>query len=323
MGQAPSKKTVKHYNDFVEKLPSLEGKTVAITGCTTGTGKVAAMTFVRKGAKNVILLNRPSERATKVQEEIAAEAGDNTKVEHVDCDLQDFDSVRKAIETIKEKHEALDILCNNAGIMATEDKATKDGYDNQMQTNQLSHFLLTKELYPLLKKAQELRGKAVVAMHTSDLRKNKKRAIDGKYLGKNGGDLGGNDPKYSKGANWIRYQQSKLANTCFAVELRDRFGDSGLIASAAAPGIAITNLQQNTPAMTGKEIFLRLAQSAEDGTMPILSACMMSENGDFWDPKYGLAGKAVKKIYNKLDLDEDNRNIVWEKCEEAVGKFVT
>jgi len=321
MGQVPSKKKVKHYHDFVEKLPSLEGKTVAITGCTTGTGRIAAQTFVKKGADHVILLNRPSERAAKALDEISAEAGGNTKVEHVDCDLQDLDSVRKAAETIKEKYVALDILCNNAGIMATEDTATKDGYDVQMQTNQLSHFLLTKELYPLLKKAQELRGKAVVAMHSSDVRKSGKRAIDGKYLGKNGGNLGGDDTKYSSGANWVRYQQSKLANACFAVELGDRFGDSGLIASAAAPGFAITNLQQSSPSMTGKEFGVRFAQTAEDGTMPILAACILSENGDFWDPYWGVSGKAVKKQYHKLDVDEGSRKIVWEKSEEAVGKF--
>jgi len=323
MGQAPSKKKVKHFPDFVEKLPSLEGKTVAITGCTSGTGKIAAKTFVKLGAKNVILLNRPSERATKVHEEIAAEAGDNTNVEHFDCDLQDLDSVRKAAEAINAKYEALDILCNNAGIMATGDRATQDGYDIQMQTNQLSHFLLTKELYPLLKKAQELRGRAAVAMHSSDLRKSQNKAIDGKYLGKNGGNLGGDDTKYSKGANWVRYQQSKLANACFAVELSDRFGNSGLIASAAAPGFALTDLQKNSESFKGDEFGLRFAQTAEDGTMPILSACILSENGDFWDPYWGISGKAVKKKYNKLDLDENSRKTVWEKSEEAVGKFET
>ena len=323
MGQASSKKSTKLYDAFVEELPSLEGKTIVITGTTTGTGNIAAHTFVKKGATNVILLNRPSERAKKVQSEIAAEAGNKTNVEHVDCDLQDLDSVRKAVETIQEKYEEIDILCCNAGIMATEDTATKQGYDTQMQTNQLSHFLLVKELYPLLKKAQELRGKAVVAMHSSDLRKSAKKGMDAKYMGKNGGDLGGNDTAMPKGANWARYYQSKLANTCFAVELGEKFGDSGLIATAAAPGVAATGLQKNSGSMTGDEAFIRyLAQSAEDGAMPIIAACVLVKaNGEFWDPKWGLFGKATKKKYHKQDLNENNRKIVWEGCEEAVGKF--
>jgi len=73
--------------------------------------------------------------------------------------------------------------------------------------------------------------------------------------------------------------------------------------------------------MTGDEPFLRLAQSAEDGTMPLLSACILAENGDFYDPRWGIFGNAIKKKYDKHDSGEANCKTVWEKCEEAVGKF--
>ena len=90
-------------------------------------------------------------------------------VTHVDCDLADFDSVRRAAAQVaaETKDSGLDCLCNNAGVMALADRATKDGYDVQMQTNHLSHFLLTRELYPVLLKAAELREEARIVNHLS------------------------------------------------------------------------------------------------------------------------------------------------------------
>eukprot|EP00593_Proboscia_inermis_P003177 CAMPEP_0171296972 /NCGR_PEP_ID=MMETSP0816-20121228/5707_1 /TAXON_ID=420281 /ORGANISM="Proboscia inermis, Strain CCAP1064/1" /LENGTH=329 /DNA_ID=CAMNT_0011770877 /DNA_START=15 /DNA_END=1004 /DNA_ORIENTATION=+ len=327
MGQQPSKIQTKYYHDFVDKLPSLKGKTVAVTGCTTGTGNIVARTFIKKGASNVLLLNRPSERATKVYEELSAEAAsDETKVEAIDCDLQDFESVRKAAESIKEKYDSLDILCNNAGIMAQEDKATKDGYDIQMQTNHHSHFLLTKELYPLLQKANELRGEARVANHSSGAR-NGASKLQQEYFGMNGGNLGGNgDSMFFGGGRWVRYRQSKLANCVFTQALKDRFADSGIKAVVATPGGSVTNLQSNTGTtggMQGNMWILRFCQTAEDGAMPILAACMdpSTENGDFWDPSGTLTGPAVKISWSKSCLDPDNKKNIWEWSEEACGKF--
>lgn len=179
---------------------------MAITGCTSGTGLVAAKVIVRKGcASNVLLLNRPSERATKAEVEIKAELkdGQKTTVETIPCDLQDFDSVKEAANIIKSKHKSLDVLINNAGIMAMEDKATKDGYDVQMQTNHLSHFLLTKELFPLLSKSPAAR----VVNHSSIARHGK--PLDRKFLEKNGGNLGGNGGSMMLGGGkWERYHVS-------------------------------------------------------------------------------------------------------------------
>lgn len=158
MGNSDSK-PIKYLPAFeAGELPSLEHKVVAITGCTSGTGLVFAKVAVRKGAAAVLLLNRPSERATQAETVIQAEVpeGSSTKVETFSCDLQDFESVKAAAKTIAKKYDAIDVLCNNAGIMAMEEKATKDGFDVQTQTNHLSHFLLTRELLPSLKKAKRL-----------------------------------------------------------------------------------------------------------------------------------------------------------------------
>ena len=147
------------YNKFTKTLPSLEGKTFVITGTTSGTGFVAARTVAEKGGE-VVLLNRPSSRATDSLKKLQI-AVPNGKFVSIECDLQDFDSVRSAVQEIKSKYTKIYCLANNAGIMATPDAATKDGYDTQMQTNHLSHFLLTAELYPLLEAAAKLRKPVV------------------------------------------------------------------------------------------------------------------------------------------------------------------
>ena len=237
------------FPEFEKDLPTLEGKTVCITGCTSGTGYIVARTAVRKGASNILLLNRPSTRSTQAEESLKKElkelpsASSSSNVETIPCDLQDFESVKEAISILKSKFESIDVLCNNAGVMAMEDKATKDGYDVQIQTNHLSHFLLTKELFPLLKKAAQTNGEARVCNHSSLARSGP--ALDSKYFEKNGGNLGGNgNSMLFGGARWKRYQQSKLANSVFSSVLADRFEDgSGLKSVCAHPGLSATNLQ--------------------------------------------------------------------------------
>jgi NAD(P)-dependent dehydrogenase (short-subunit alcohol dehydrogenase family) len=325
MGASGSKPEPKWFGSFVEKLPTLEDKTIAITGCTSGTGFILARTSIEKGAKNVILLNRPSERATKAEVELKAHSiqhGSNTNLETIPCDLQDFASVKAAADMIKAKYEAIDVLCNNGGVMALEDKATKDGYDIQMQTNHLSHFLLTRELYSLLKRAKELRGEARVVHHSSIARHG--GPLKPEYFGKNGGNLGGN---LFTGGRWERYHQTKLANSVFTRALKDRFADSGIKAVVAAPGFANTNLQATTAQNGGMNnmLIMKVSQSAEDGTMPLLAACFdpSTENGDFWEPSKMNAfyGPAKKVAWDKASLSEGCRKLLWEKSEIACGKF--
>jgi NAD(P)-dependent dehydrogenase (short-subunit alcohol dehydrogenase family) len=215
----------KFFPEFRAKLVPMTGKTVAITGCTSGTGYIAARVCLELGAR-VIMLNRPSARADQALASLkAAVPGGN--IELVACDLMSFASVRQAGAELVSKLDSLDVLCNNAGIMATVDQATVDGCDTQMQTNHLSHFLLTSSVWPLLEKAAELRGDARVVNHSSGARNrggDGKKPLDRKYLGKNGGNLGGDQGNCLpfSGGRWTRYQQTKLANVVFTYALRDR-----------------------------------------------------------------------------------------------------
>jgi NAD(P)-dependent dehydrogenase (short-subunit alcohol dehydrogenase family) len=330
MGNTPNKPAVVWYPEFVEKLPDLSEKVVAVTGSTSGTGLIFAKTCAQKGTKAILMLNRPSERATAAEAQVkeCIPVGKTTTVETIACDLQDFESVKAAANAIKAKYEALDVLCNNAGIMAFDDVATKDGYDVQMQTNHLSHFLLTKELFPLLKRAKELRGEARVVHHSSMARYG--APLKREYFGKNGGNLGGNGASMLfNGARWQRYHQTKLANSVFTVALKEKLANTGIKAAVAAPGLSATNLQVTTNQQGGMGsadmMIMHFSQSAEDGTMPLLAACFdpSTENGDFWEPanRGGISGPATKVKYDKQTMNPDNAKLLWEASEEACGKF--
>jgi NAD(P)-dependent dehydrogenase (short-subunit alcohol dehydrogenase family) len=202
MGAAATKET-KHFHEFERTaIPTLHGKVVAITGCTTGTGFIAAQCAARKGAQTILMLNRPSDRATTAEQSVREQipTTESTTVETIPCDLQDMASVQSAIQLIRSKYDKIDVLCNNAGVMALEDTATKDGYDVQIQTNHLSHFLLTKELFPLIQKSSDGR----IVQHSSLARNG--GPLKPEYFGKNGGNLGGNGASMvMNGARWERF----------------------------------------------------------------------------------------------------------------------
>lgn len=303
----------------------MTGKVVAITGTTSGTGYIAARELAKKGAR-VLLLNRESERSRsaliKLKEEVS-----NGDFKQIDCDLQSRESVQNAIDTIKEHCGVVDVLCNNAGVMALKDYATVDGYDVQMQTNVLSHFQLFKGLVPLLKKSAQAR----VVNHTSMARLG--GPLEPKYFGQNGGDLGGDemDPNINSGLSggrWERYHQSKLANFVFTYAIKQKCAEkniNNIISVAAHPGLARTNLQFTTAESGGIEadspFMLSNAQSAEDGATGILRGCMdiNAKSGDFYGPQEwsGFPGELAPE--SEL-ICQSNIDIFWEGCESAVGR---
>ena len=315
----------KHLSTVIaQHTQDMRGRVVAITGTTSGTGYVCARELAKLGA-TVLLLNRESDRSKAALEKLQSEVPDGT-FEAVACDLQDFASVRAAADTIKRTHDRLDVLCNNAGVMALPDQATKDGYDVQMQTNSISPFLLTKELFGLLRKSDDGR----VVNHTSAARNGAPH--DPKYFEKRGGDLGGDGTEVQNasfdGPRWQRYHQSKLANCTFTYELKAKLeakGISNVKVMIAHPGLAATRLQVTTAKTGGMEKnsdLMTRAQSAEDGALGILRACADPEavSGDFFGPE-GWTGFPQKLPPEDLLRDEENIRIQWEGCEAAVGSF--
>lgn len=313
------------FDKFYEELPSMEGKTAVVTGCTTGTGYHCAVSLAKKGA-SVALLNRQSERADKVFADVKAVATKG-KVVNIACDLQSFASVKEAAGKLKSEFaDGIDVLCNNAGIMATKDEATQDGYDTQMQTNHLSHFLLTQQAWPLLLTAASKRGEARVVNHSSGAARMCK-TLEDKYLGKNGGNLGGDACNLSfTGPRWERYAQTKFANIVFTYALKDRADAAGIKVKSlvAHPGVAATDLQVKATQDGGMSAGLSnatVSQSAEDGTMGILRCCCdpAAKSGDYYGPSgMGLAGPADLMPVDER-ADEAVKTMLWSESEKAIG----
>ncbi len=302
----------------------MTGKVVAITGTTSGTGYVCARELARLGA-HVLLLNRESARATDALARLKAEVPTG-RFEAVVCDLQDFASVRRAAEHIRDTHAVLDVLCHNAGVMALPDQATGDGYDVQLQTNSISPFLLTSALFPLLRKSAEGR----VVNHTSMARRGPPH--EAKYFEKRGGDLGGDGTAAENasfsGPRWARYHQSKLANCTFTYGLKAELearGITNIKVMIAHPGLALTSLATTTAETGGMSLegdFMSNAQSAEDGALGILRGCAdpAAASGDFFGPE-GWTGFPGKLPPEPELMDAENVRINWAGCEAAVGPF--
>jgi NAD(P)-dependent dehydrogenase (short-subunit alcohol dehydrogenase family) len=317
----------KHLAKVLENhTQDMTGKVVVITGTTSGTGYVCAREVAKKGAA-VVLLNRKSERAENALHQLKMEVPAG-KFDAITCDLQSFESVRHAAESIKAKYELVDALINNAGVMALPDQATPDGYDVQMQTNALSHFLLTKELFPLLKKSDEGR----IVNHSSMARLGP--PLESKYFEKKGGELGGDGTQEEnfgfQGPRWMRYHQTKLANAAFTYGLKNKLeaaNVSNVIPLLAHPGLAKTELATTSASVGGmdaKAEFMNMAQSAEDGATGIIRAAMdpKAKSGDFYGPS-GDGWNGFPELLTPEDLlfDEANLKVNWEGCEKAVGTF--
>lgn len=324
-----------HYDNEIKNIPSLVGKTIAITGTTSGTGFVAAKTVAEKGAQ-VLLLNRKTDRS-KISYDLLKSSCSKENFVDIECDLQSFDSVKKAARKITDLcKDGLDVLCNNAGVMALKDQATVDGFDIQMQTNHLSHFLLTKELMPKIKQASEKKGEARIVNHSSIARFGAKK-LERKYFEKRGGSLGGNGSNMFLSTlipqgRWARYSQTKLANAAFTACLHEKFQAENLSIKSlvAHPGLAITELQNTTVKdggmgawMTGQ--FMKGGQSMEDGAIGIIKciADIDAMSGDFYGPgsgKMAMKGEVIKFALEKLYDNRNTRNLLWDKSCEAIDQ---
>ncbi len=324
-----------HFPSFRASLPSMAGRTVVITGTTSGTGQVAASTVAELGAK-VLVLNRASDRSTASFAKLSTDFPD-AELHNVECDLQLFSSVQSAADTVAEIcPEGVHVLCNNAGVMALADTATNDGFDIQMQTNHLSHFLLTRELMPLLERAADTAGDARVVNHSSTARLSPSKKLQSKYMERNGGNLGGDGSKLQNmmfmGPRWLRYNQSKIANAAFTAALHHRLQERGsnVKALVAHPGLARTHLQLTSVKEGGMgdvftKIFMRFSQTPEDGAMGILSCMCLTDakSGQFYGPGSGVTAAKGKAEPFALEPAYDNpqtRELLWSKSEEAIGK---
>ena len=198
---------------------TLDGKTVIITGANTGIGKETAVDLARRGAR-VILACRSAEKGEEAVVEVRARSG-NDKVVFRRLDLASLESVRQFASEILEEEPTIDILINNAGVMACPYSKTEDGFEMQFGVNHLAHFLLTNLLLDRLKKAPTAR---IVTVSSIAYRLVRRINFD---------DLN-SEKSYSP---LVAYGQSKLANILFTRSLAKRLAGTSVIANCLHPGV--------------------------------------------------------------------------------------
>ncbi|MFW5963370.1 MAG: oxidoreductase [Natronomonas sp.] len=297
-------------NWTLEDMPELPGRTVVVTGANSGLGLEATRAFARKGA-HVVMACRNVESAENAREEIREEVtGASLTVEELD--LADLASVRAFADSVADLG-AIDVLCNNAGVMAIPRSETADGFETQFGVNHLGHFALTGLLLDSLREAPDPR----VVTHSSGVHTNGRIDFE---------DLHGTDD-YDK---WGAYAQSKLANLLFAYELDRRYGDE-LTSVGCHPGYAATNLQRRGPEQEGSRLKLAamalanrvFAQSAETGALPMLYAATADgiEGGDYVGPGglMNMRGAPETQRSSERSYDEATAERLWSVSEELTG----
>lgn len=302
-------------------IPDLTGKTYLVTGATNGLGLASALELARHGGR-VIVAGRNLERLKATVADVAAVAT-GASPESVQLDLASLASVREAAAAIAELTPTIDVLLNNAGVMATPQEQTVDGFELQIGTNHLGHFALTGLLLPLIphEGTNTTSDPGRVVTVASLAHKRGRVVVD---------DLSFSERKYSP---FSAYGQSKLANLLFTYELARRSKAAGwsLIAAAAHPGVSATNLFNAGPEMAnnplvkaGNKAFeLVVSQSAEDGAMPSLYAATAAGvvSGDYFGPDgvFEVRGHPKRVSSSSAANDESVASDLWQKSEELTG----
>src|SRR5215207_1958182 len=281
-----------------QDLPSLDGRTVLITGATSGIGRAAALELARAGAR-VVMAVRNTERG----ERVAAEMGGRGEVRQLD--LTDLASVRGFAQAWE---GPIDVLINNAGVMAVPEGRTKDGFETQIGTNHLGHFALTGLLLGHVTDRVVTIASGAHRMGKIDLE-----------------DLNWERRSYKR---WPAYGQSKLANLLFTFELQRRLAEAGspVRAVAAHPGYAATELQSRTGNVlqnAGMAILNRvIAQSSEQGAWPTLYAATQDIPGGSYvgpDGRGEVRGHPTLVSPSSAATDERMARELWGLSERLTG----
>lgn len=293
-------------------MPDQTGRVAIVTGANVGLGYESVLALARKGAQ-VIVASRDQTKAQKAVSSIKEQVP-GAKIEFIRLDLASLASVREFVNEFRQRYDRLDILLNNAGVMAIPRRETADGFEMQLGTNHLGHFALTGLLLDLILKTP---GSRIINTSSSA------HLFGQMYL---------EDPQLRQNyGRWKSYGQSKLANVLFTFELQRRLAAAGYntISASAHPGYANTNLQA-TSATTSKSlidtVFYRfgnpiVAQSAAMGALPQLYAATAPEakGGEFYGPRFFMRGYPKRAKVNKRAYDEAVARRLWNLSEELTG----
>lgn len=293
-----------------DRVPDQSGRVALVTGANSGIGLETARVLARRGAR-VLMACRNPEKAADAQQEIGG-----SKVQLLELDLADLASVRSAAARFLTEHGRLDLLINNAGIMAVPEGRTADGFELQLGTNHLGHFALTGLLVERLLATP---GSRVVNVSSGAHR---------------WGDLDFDDLQWERRTykRFGAYGSSKLANLLFTLELQRRLDVRGAksLAVSAHPGIARTNLARRPAGSPGawRDAVMRLftswmLQDAAMGALPTLRAATDPDvqGGEYYGPdgRGELGGHPVKVPASDRARDPELASRLWKVSEQLTG----
>ena len=294
-------------------IPNLDGNVIIITGANSGLGFECARILAEKGA-TIVMAVRTIAKGEQAKADILKD-NPQAQLDVMALDVGDLSSVRAFADAFKAKYDRLDILLNNAGVMAIPRQETADGFEMQLGVNHLGHFALTGLLLDLIVKTPNAR------IHNVSSSANYTGTI-------NFDDLMG-EKNYGR---WEAYGQSKLANVFFTFELQKRLISAGFdtITNTSHPGLVLTNLQANSVEQsgTGFEAFLYrliepiMAQDIGMGVLPMLYGSTVEEakGGVFYGPRlFNMRGYPAEKKANKEANDDQALKRFWDISEELTG----
>ena len=268
-------------------IPSLNGKTAVITGATGGLGYETALALAGAGA-SVVLTGRNGAKGRHALQTIRSQFP-NAEIAYENLDLANLASVSDFATRYAAAHASLDLLVNNAGVMALPKRqVTSDGFEMQLGTNYLGHYALTAHLLPWLRRGHQ------------------PRVVNLSSLAHRSGKIDFDDLQCTRSYTpWKAYTQSKLAMLMFALELQRRSDAAGwgLMSNAAHPGFARTDLIANGPGASGllwhvsRWLQPYVSHSAAEGALPTLFAATSPEAkaGGYYGPNgfYEMKGPPV------------------------------
>jgi NAD(P)-dependent dehydrogenase (short-subunit alcohol dehydrogenase family) len=296
-------------------MPDLTDRRAVVTGANSGIGFEATVELARRGA-HVVMACRSRSRAEEARAALKERVDGAPTVDIMELDLADLSSVAAFAEAYADRFDTLDLLINNAGIMAIPRRETADGFEMQMGVNHFGHFALTGRLVDVLEATP---GARVVTVSSGAHRFGSIRFHDIHWT-----------KTYSK---WGAYGQSKLANLLFTFELQRRLeaADAAPIAVACHPGYAATNLQMRGPEMEDSGLLKTInrwanryiAQSPAQGAWPTLYAATADavSGGDYIGPDGWLEASGHPTHVSTSDAARDVAvaRRLWAVSEDATG----
>lgn len=297
----------------------MNGQTVFITGGASGLGQETARAMAARGA-HVILCARDAGKLEAAANEIRSQTGSD-RIETILCDLASLESVRACSDEANQRFSRIDLLINNAGVMACPLAHTEDGFEMQFGTNHLGHFVLTKHLLPLVAKG---RGKRIVNLSSRG------HHIDQVHLD----DLNFENREYEK---WASYGQSKTANILFSVGLENRLKDQGIHAYAVHPGGIMTNLGRHLTDEDRAALLARVTEAdqgfswktVEQGAATTCWAATAPElegqGGVYCEDCHVAAqdDESSEGGVRSYAIDPENAERLWSLSEKLVGEEFT